>query len=68
MNDRESLLKWLEENNAFTDNTRRLLTSGITRRVKNNPGMLQSFQEATGLQANDPVILIDRGATDDNAL
>ena len=58
MNDRESLLKWLEENNAFTDETRKLLTSGITRRIKNNPAILQHFQEATGLQTNDPAELI----------
>ena len=58
MNDRESLLKWLEENNAFTDNTRRLLTSGITRRIKNNPAILQRFQEVTGLQTDDSAELI----------
>lgn len=53
MNDRESLLKWLEENNAFTDNTRRLLTSGITRRIRNNPAIFQHFQVVTGLQTDD---------------
>lgn len=58
MNDRKSLLKWLEENNAFTDETRRLLTSGITRRIKNNPEVLQCFQAVTGLQTDDPAELI----------
>ena len=58
MNDRESLLKWLEENSAFTDETRRLLTSGITRRIKNNSEILQCFQAVTGLQTDDPAELI----------
>ena len=58
MNDRESLLKWLEDNNAFTDETHRLLTSGITRRIKNKPEMLQRFQEVTKLQTDDPAELI----------
>ena len=58
MNDRESLLKWLEENNAFTDETCRWLTSGITRKIKNNPEILQRFQEVTGLQTDDPAELI----------
>lgn len=58
MNDRESLLKWLEDNNAFTDETRRLLTSGITRKIKNKPEVLQRFQEVTGLQTDDPAELI----------
>ena len=58
MNDRESLLKWLEANNAFTDETRKLLTSGITRRIKNKPEILQRFQEVTRLQTDDPAELI----------
>ena len=58
MNDRESLLKWLEDNNAFTDETHRLLTSGITRKIKNKPEILQRFQEVTGLQTDDPAELI----------
>lgn len=58
MNDRESLLKWLEDNNAFTDKTRKLLTSGITRKIKNKPEILQRFQEATRLQTDDPAELI----------
>ena len=58
MNDRESLLKWLEDNNAFTDETRKLLTSGITRKIKNKPEILQRFQEVTSLQTDDPAELI----------
>ena len=58
MNDRESLLKWLEDNNAFTDETHRLLTSGITRKIKNKPEILQRFQEVTSLQTDDPAELI----------
>lgn len=58
MNDRESLLKWLEANNAFTDETRKLLTSGITRKIKNKPEILQRFQEVTRLQTDDPAELI----------
>ena len=58
MNDRESLLKWLEANNAFTDETCKLLTSGITRRIKNKPEILQRFQEVTRLQTDDPAELI----------
>ena len=58
MNDRESLLKWLEDNNAFTDKTRSLLTSGITRKIKNKPEILQRFQEVTRLQTDDPAELI----------
>ena len=58
MNDRESLLKWLEDNNAFTDETRKLLTSGITRKIKNKPEILQRFQEVAGLQLDDPAELI----------
>lgn len=58
MNDRESLLKWLEENNAFVDETHKLLTSGITRKIKNNSEILQRFQEVTGLQTDNPAELI----------
>ena len=58
MNDRESLLKWLEDNNAFTDETHKLLTSGITRRIKNKPEIPQRFQEVTRLQTDDPAELI----------
>ena len=58
MNDRESLLKWLEDNNAFTDETHKLLTSGITRKIKNKPEILQRFQEVAGLQIDDPAELI----------
>ena len=58
MNDRESLLEWLEENNAFTDRTRKLLTSGITRKIKNNSEILQRFQKVTGLQTDNPAELI----------
>lgn len=58
MNDRESLLKWLKENNAFADETRRLLTSGITRKIKNKSELLQRFQEVTRLQTDDPAELI----------
>ena len=58
MNDSESLLKWLEDNNAFTDETHKLLTSGITRKIKNKPEILQRFQEVTRLQTDDPAELI----------
>ena len=58
MIDRNDLLNWLKNNNAFTDNTCRTLTSGITRRIKNNPDTLHRFQEATGLQTDNPAELI----------
>ena len=44
MIDRNDLLNWLKNNNAFTDDTCRTLTSGITRRIKNNPDTLQTIR------------------------
>ena len=58
MIDRNDLLNWLKNNNAFTDDTCRTLTSGITRRIKNNPDTLHRFQEVTSLQTDNPAELI----------
>ena len=58
MIDRNDLLNWLKNNNAFTDDTYRTLTSGISRRIKNNPDILHKFQEVTGLQTDNPAEFI----------
>ena len=58
MIDRNDLLNWLKNNNAFTDDTCKTLTSGITRRIKNNPDVLHKFQEVTGLETDNPAELV----------
>lgn len=52
------LLDWLDNNRAFTDNTRSSLTSGITRRIKNNNEILKEFQTILNNDTEDAAELI----------
>lgn len=58
MNTRDELLNWLDANNAFTDSSRRSLTSGITRKIKHSPVILADFQTITRCSSSDPAELI----------
>lgn len=52
------LLTWLDENNAFTDDSRKALTSGIVRKIKNRPDLIKEFQLATSLITDNIAELI----------
>lgn len=51
-------LQWLDENNAFTDDTRKSLTSGITRKLKNRDNIFKEFTTLTGVTSDDPAEII----------
>ena len=50
----EDALKWLDENNAFVDNTRKSLTSGIGRKLKNRPEFFEEFKKVANCFSDDP--------------
>ena len=55
MNNLEDLKKWLNDNNAFTEKG---LSSGITRKIKNNKELLETFKRVLGIESEDPAELI----------
>ena len=55
MNNLEDLKKWLDDNKAFTEKG---LSSGITRKLKNNKDLLDTFKKITEIDTDDPAELI----------
>ena len=53
MNTREELLKYLEDNNAFANKEKTLLTSGIVRFIKNRPEILKELQVFTNIYTDN---------------
>ena len=54
----EEALKWLDENKAFINEGRSSLTSGITRKLKNNEIIFNSFKEMLNISSDDPAEII----------
>lgn len=52
------ILEWLDGLNAFTDGTHTKLTSGISRRIGNDSGLLRRLQEAVGSSSDNVSELI----------
>ena len=54
----EEALRWLDENNAFVNEERRSLTSGITRKLKSNEVIFNNFKEMLNTSSDDPAEII----------
>lgn len=60
MKTREEFINFLEEHNAFTDESKMNLTSGINRYIKNRPEILKEFQSFTNCDSTNISELIYR--------
>ena len=55
---KEELQNYLIANHCFPDDSRKYITSGIHRFVKNRPELLKNIKEVTGIDSENPTELI----------
>lgn len=54
----KDLQKWLDDNHAFADSSRKKLSSGITRLLKKNSEIIKEFQSILNIKSDNPAELI----------